>query len=62
MKKSDFVRVYRTLLGRGWEWRWTRFAGNGWVVGCSSESYRNRKECIANARRCMTECAVEVET
>lgn len=33
------------------QWRWTRTASNGRVVGASTEAYVNRSDCIANARR-----------
>jgi len=32
-------------------WRWRRIASNGRVVGASSEGYRNRADCIENAKR-----------
>ncbi|KQR69424.1 hypothetical protein ASG25_11105 [Rhizobium sp. Leaf384] len=32
-------------------WRWRRKARNGAIVGQSSESYVNKSDCIANARR-----------
>ncbi|MGK0188577.1 MAG: hypothetical protein ACI9R3_004388 [Verrucomicrobiales bacterium] len=33
------------------EWRWKRVARNGRIVGSSSEGYKNRSDCIDNARR-----------
>lgn len=33
------------------DWYWTRTAPNGRIVGSSSEGYRNRADCEANARR-----------
>lgn len=33
------------------DWRWTRFAPNGRIVGASTEGYRNRLDCVSNARR-----------
>ena len=33
------------------EWRWRRTAPNGAIVGASSEGYKNRADCVANARR-----------
>lgn len=33
------------------EWRWRRVAANGRIVGASSEGYKNRTDCIANAQR-----------
>jgi uncharacterized protein YegP (UPF0339 family) len=33
------------------EWRWRRKAPNGRIVGASSEGYKNKKDCIENARR-----------
>ncbi len=32
-------------------WRWRRTASNGEIVGASTESYKNRAECVANAKR-----------
>lgn len=33
------------------EWRWRRTAANGNLVGASTEGYKNRSDCVANARR-----------
>lgn len=33
------------------EWRWKRTAPNGNVVGASTEGYKNRADCVANAKR-----------
>ena len=33
------------------EWRWTRFAPNNRIVGASTEGYKNKADCIANAKR-----------
>jgi uncharacterized protein YegP (UPF0339 family) len=33
------------------QWRWRRTAPNGRIVGSSSEGYRNRADCVANAKR-----------
>jgi uncharacterized protein YegP (UPF0339 family) len=33
------------------KWRWRRKAGNGEIVGASSEGYANRADCEANAKR-----------
>ena len=33
------------------EWRWRRKAPNGEIVGASTEGYKNRADCVANARR-----------
>ena len=33
------------------EWRWTRKASNGKIVGSSSEGYSSRQACVENARR-----------
>jgi uncharacterized protein YegP (UPF0339 family) len=33
------------------EWRWRRTAPNGEIVGASTEGYKNRADCVANARR-----------
>lgn len=44
---GDTWRIYQS----GTDWRWQRTASNGKVVGASTESYRNKADCIANARR-----------
>ena len=33
------------------EWRWRRTASNGKIVGASTEGYKNKSDCIDNARR-----------
>ena len=33
------------------EWRWTRTATNGKIVGKASEGYKNEKDCQDNAKR-----------
>ncbi|WP_435550157.1 YegP family protein [Desulfobacterium sp. N47] len=45
MDKWEF---YKDAAGK---WRWRRIAPNGKVVGSSSESYNNKSDCEANARR-----------
>lgn len=75
MIRGDFVSFWKQSIGtrvmktaaRGsrlvtkWEWRWRRFSANGRIVGCSSEGYLNRKDCIANAKRCMSKCRMGFE-
>jgi uncharacterized protein YegP (UPF0339 family) len=33
------------------EWRWRRTAPNGKIVGASSQGYKNRADCVANAQK-----------
>ena len=33
------------------DWRWRRLAPNGNIVGASTEGYKNRVDCVDNARR-----------
>lgn len=33
------------------EWRWKRTAPNGKIVAASTEGYKNRADCVANAKR-----------
>lgn len=33
------------------EWRWRRISNNGNIVGSSSEGYKNKADCVANAQR-----------
>lgn len=46
--KQDKWEIYKDKAG---EWRWTRTAPNGQTVGASTEGYKNREDCVANARR-----------
>ena len=48
MQMNDKWEIYEDAQGN---WRWRRVAANGRVVGASTESYRNRADCVANARR-----------
>lgn len=45
---NDKWEFYQDAHGK---WRWRRVAPNGKIVGSSSESYNNRADCVANARR-----------
>jgi uncharacterized protein YegP (UPF0339 family) len=40
--------IYKDKRG---EFRWRRTSSNGEIVGASSESYKSRKDCEANANR-----------
>jgi uncharacterized protein YegP (UPF0339 family) len=44
----DKWEIYQDSSG---DWRWRRIASNGREVGASSEGYRNRADCVANAKR-----------
>lgn len=33
------------------EWHWRRTSHNGNIVGSSSEGYKNKADCVANAQR-----------
>lgn len=46
--RGDTWEVYKDRAG---EWRWRRKASNGQTVGASTEGYKNKQDCIANARR-----------
>ena len=45
---GDKWNIYKDSKG---EWRWTRTAQNGNTVGASTEGYKNRTDCVANAQR-----------
>jgi uncharacterized protein YegP (UPF0339 family) len=45
---GDKWEIYKDNAG---EWRWRRTASNGSIVGASTEGYKNKSDCIANARR-----------
>lgn len=32
-------------------WRWKRIAANGRIVGSSSQGYKNKNDCMDNAKR-----------
>ena len=42
------LEIYKDKRG---EFRWRRTAANGEIVGASSESYKAKKDCEANANR-----------
>ena len=42
------LEIYKDKRG---EFRWRRTASNGEIVGASSESYKAKKDCEANANR-----------
>jgi len=46
--KNDKFEIYKDKRG---EWRWTCTARNGEIVGASTEGYKNRVDCVANAKR-----------
>ena len=45
---ADKWEFYKDNKG---EWRWRTIAANGKIVGASSEGYKNKSDCIANATR-----------
>lgn len=45
---KDTWSFYKDSSG---EWRWTRKAPNGRIVGASTQGYKNRASCVSNARR-----------
>jgi uncharacterized protein YegP (UPF0339 family) len=45
---TDVWLIYQDTAGL---WRWRRTAPNGNIVAASTESYHNRADCVANARR-----------
>jgi hypothetical protein len=70
-KCGDVVTVYRIVSGL-WigpgvrrkagvlrEWRWRRVAPNGEIVGASTEGYKRKVDCLANAKRAMTPCEIK---
>lgn len=56
--KKDTITVYKDKAG---EWRWTREASNGNIVGSSSEGYKNKQDCKDNAERQFVECKIVEE-
>ena len=47
-KTGDKREIYKDKAG---EWRWRCIAPNGKEVGASSEGYKNRGDCLENAKR-----------
>ena len=45
---KDKLELYKDKKG---EWRWRKIASNGEIVGASSEGYKNKADCEANAQR-----------
>lgn len=50
---GDKWRIYKDKAD---EWRWNRKASNGETVGSSSEGYKNKADCINNAKRHSMHC------
>ncbi|MHC0019687.1 YegP family protein [Acinetobacter pittii] len=48
MSQEDKWEFYKDSRG---DWRWTRTAVNGRIVGASTQGYSNKSDCIDNARR-----------
>lgn len=46
---ADVWTFYKDAAG---EWRWKRCAPNGEEVAASTEGYKNKRDCKANAVRC----------
>jgi len=46
--KSYPIEYYKTLITR--QWRWRVKADNGKIIGASSESFKNKIDCIQNAQ------------
>jgi len=46
--RTDKWKIYKDKHGG---WRWTRKAGNGRIVGASTEAFTSRRGCIVNAKR-----------
>lgn len=47
-KNQDKWKFYKDKSS---EWRWTRIARNGEIVGAASEGYKNWNDCFENAKR-----------
>lgn len=47
MSLSETWEIYQDAAH---EWRWRRKSG-GRIIGASTEGYKNRADCVANARR-----------
>ena len=51
--KGDTWAIYKDAAK---EWRWRRKAKSGQIVGASTEGYKNKADCIANAKRHGMDC------
>jgi uncharacterized protein YegP (UPF0339 family) len=54
-EENDKCEIYKDVRE---EWRWIRTAPNGEVIGASTEGYKNKADCIANAERNMMVCPI----
>ena len=50
---GDRWEIYKDNAG---EWRWRRKARNGENVGSANEGYKNKADCISNAKRHGMDC------
>ena len=46
--KEDFY------LDKANQWRWRLTAGNGEIIGASTEGYKDREDCVSNFRKVTT--------
>lgn len=54
--KRDTIVIFEDNAG---EWRWTRTATNGEIVGASTEGYVNKSDCEDNANRQFIKCTIK---
>ena len=47
---ADARRKWEIYQDTSGEWRWRCLASNGKLVGASSQGYKNKEDCLANAR------------
>lgn len=52
---KDKCKIYQDAKN---EWRWRRTAANNEIVGASTEGYKNKGDCIANAEQNMVPCPI----
>ena len=50
---GDVWEIYKDASG---EWRWRCTSSTGRIVGASKEGYKNKSDCIANAKRPGMKC------
>jgi len=46
---ADTGRKWEIYQDKRGEWRWRCLASNGKLVGASSQGYKNKEDCVANA-------------
>jgi len=55
---EDTIFIFQSEKDKEWYWD-RKCKDNGKIVGASSQGYKNKSECIENAKRQFIKCKIE---